>query len=52
LLIAAGHSRRRLKTSGKLPCTLRDSAAVAQNVAQAAGELLARAPQTRFERIA
>ena len=52
LSIAAGNSRGGLKTGGKLPCALCDSAAVAQNVAQAAGELLARAPQTRFKRIA
>ena len=52
LLVPAGNSSGGLKTGGELPCALCDSAAVAQNIAQAAGQLLARAPQPRFERVA
>ena len=44
MLVAGGDTRGGLKSRRKLPRVLRNSAALAQNVTQAAGQLLARAP--------
>ena len=44
MLVAGGDTRGGLKSRRKLPRVLRNSAALAQNVTQPPGQLLARAP--------